>query len=103
MLSQGEIKNSKNLLQKSEAVSVILKQMSHPQRLMILCSLMEGEKTVKEIEKSCEASQSAVSQFLKVMRLEGLVASRRDGKQNYYKIADKRVFRLIKAFAKIFC
>lgn len=82
---------------------MLLKQLSHPQRLLILCSLAEGEKSVGEIEQACGASQSAVSQFLKGMRLEGLIEPRRDGKQVYYKIEDKRVLELIRSLYRIFC
>lgn len=91
------------LRQKGEEVAVLLKQLSHPQRLLILCSLVEGEKSVSEIEEACGASQSAVSQFLKGMRLENMVESRRDGKQVYYKIADRRLLELMKSLYAIFC
>lgn len=91
------------LRQRSKGVAALLKQLSHPQRLLILCCMVDGEKSVGEIEAACGASQSAVSQFLKGMRLEGLIGSRREGKQVYYKIVDKRVLRLIKALYKIFC
>lgn len=96
-------KSISHLKRKSEEVSILLKQLSHPQRLLILCSLTEGERSVSEIEQSCGASQSSVSQFLKGMRLEGLLESRRQGKMIYYRIVDKRVQALIKAFYPIFC
>lgn len=103
MKSQDDVKTLLKLRQRSEGVATLLKQLSHPQRLLILCSMAEGEKSVGEIEEACGASQSAVSQFLKGMRLEGLIESRRDGKQVYYKIVDKRVLELIKSLYKIFC
>jgi len=103
MKSQGVEKTMSELRQRSEGVAALLKQLSHPQRLLILCCMIDGEKSVGEIEVACGASQSAVSQFLKGMRLEGLIGSRREGKQVYYKIVDKRVLRLIKALYKIFC
>lgn len=65
--------------------------------------MVEGEKSVGEIENACGASQSAVSQFLKGMRLEGLVEFRRDGKQVYYRIQDERILELMKALYQIFC
>ncbi|MGE0631952.1 MAG: ArsR/SmtB family transcription factor [Pseudobdellovibrionaceae bacterium] len=80
-----------------------MKQLSHPQRLLILCCMAEGEKSVGEIEEACGASQSAVSQFLKGMRLEGLIESRREGKQVFYKIVDKRILDLIRSLYHIFC
>lgn len=103
MKSQGPGKSLNELRRRSEGVAALLKQLSHPQRLLILCSLAEGEKSVSEIEEACGASQSAVSQFLKGMRLEGLIEPRRDGKQIYYKIVDKRVLELIRSLYGIFC
>lgn len=102
MKSQDSLKLSQ-LKKKSEDVAALLKQLSHPQRLLILCGLSEHEMSVGEIEESCGASQSAVSQFLKAMRLEGLVESRREGKQVFYRIADERVHDLMKSLFKIFC
>ncbi|MEK6556124.1 MAG: metalloregulator ArsR/SmtB family transcription factor [Bdellovibrionota bacterium] len=103
MKSQDTTKALLDLKRKSEHVAVLLKQLSHPQRLLILCSLAESEKSVGEIEAACGASQSSVSQFLKGMRLEGLIESRREGKQVYYRIVDKRVLYLIKSLYQIFC
>ncbi len=103
MKSQGDTKTLFELRRRSEDVAGLLRQLSHPQRLLILCSMAEGEKSVGEIEQTCGASQSAVSQFLKGMRLEGLIESRRDGKYIYYKIVDKKVLELIRSLYKIFC
>lgn len=91
------------LRRKSGDVAALLKHLSHPQRLLILCSLADGEKSVGDIEQACGASQSAVSQFLKGMRLEGLIDFRREGKQVYYQIVDKRVLTLIRSLYDIFC
>lgn len=103
MKKQDPKKTISELKRRSEDVASLLKQLSHPQRLLILCSMAEGEKSVGEIEDACGASQSAVSQFLKGMRLEGLIESRRDGKQVYYKISDQRVHELIHSLYEIFC
>lgn len=103
MKSQGDSKTLSKLRRQSEEVAGLLKQVSHPQRLLILCSMVDGEKSVGEIEAVCGASQSAVSQFLKGMRLEGLVDSRREGRQVYYRIVDQRVEDLIKSLYQIFC
>lgn len=103
MKSQAGPKQLGDLRRKSEDVAGLLKQLSHPQRLVILCALAEGERTVSDIEEACGASQSSVSQFLKGMRLEGLVDSRRDGKQVYYRIIDHKLFELMKSLYKIFC
>jgi ArsR family transcriptional regulator len=103
MKSQEAKKRLTELRRRSQDVAGLLKQLSHPQRLLILCSMVGGEKSVGEIEEICGASQSAVSQFLKSMRLEGFVESRREGKRVYYNIVDKRVLELIRSLYNIFC
>lgn len=90
-------------MRQCETASHWLKVLAHPQRLMILCLLSQGEKSVHEIEESCGASQSAVSQFLKAMRLENLITSRREGRYVYYRINDERVLGLVKALHGVFC
>lgn len=103
MKSQISSKTVSQLKKQSEDVSGLLKQLSHPQRLLILCSLAQGEKTVGEIETFTGASQSSVSQFLKSLRLDRLVESKRDGKYVVYQIADSRVLELMKSLYLIFC
>ncbi len=103
MKSQAVPQNISKLRRQSQTVAGLLKQLSHPQRLLLLCSIADGEKSVGEIENACGASQSAVSQFLKVMRLDGLVEARREGKQIYYRIVDERILKLIKSLSIIFC
>lgn len=103
MKSQVKQKTLSKLRLQSLEVSTLLKQLSHPQRLLILCAMADGEKSVGEIEATCGASQSAVSQFLKAMRLQGIIESRRDGKQVLYQITDKRVLKLMQSLYTIFC
>ena len=80
-----------------------LKALSHEGRLMILCHILEGEKSVTELEELIGARQSAVSQQLSRLRLEGLVVTRRDGKAIYYSIADARVKSLVGLMYQMFC
>lgn len=95
------------VLEKMEAscveVSEILKALSHPQRLMIMGHLMAGAKSVSELTELCEISQSQLSQFLNRMRSEGLVDRTREGKNSFYQISDKRVFKLMKSIQQLFC
>jgi ArsR family transcriptional regulator len=91
-----------NLGKRCENVAKMLKVLSHPHRLQILCRLASGEKTVGELERLCGASQSVVSQFLGRMKREGLVASRKEGLFVRYRIADPRVFETIRALQRIF-
>jgi DNA-binding transcriptional ArsR family regulator len=89
--------------EKCETVSGLLRALSHPQRLMILGHLIQGDKTVKELQELCGASQSQLSQFLGRMRLEGLLTHKRKGRFQYYSVADKKVVKLIQAIQNIYC
>jgi len=80
-----------------------LKALAHESRLMILCDLLEGEKSVSELESFLSLRQSAVSQQLARLRLEGLVSARRDGKTIYYSIADDKVRAVISTLYDTFC
>ena len=80
-----------------------LKALSHEGRLMILCHLNSGEKSVTELERLLDSRQAAVSQQLARLRLEGLVAARREGKAIYYSIQDPRVRRTIALMYDMFC
>ncbi len=91
------------LTKNAEEVARILKQLSHPVRLKILCCLEESEKTVTHIVEHSGASQSWVSQFLARMKLEGLIACRREGSFAYYRIADPRLNQLMKSVREIYC
>ena len=80
-----------------------LKAISHEGRMMILCHLATGEKTVTELEKLLSTRQAAVSQQLSRLRLEGLVTPRRDGKVIYYSLTDDRSSKIISVVYDLFC
>jgi len=80
-----------------------LKALAHESRLMILCDLLESEKSVSELEALLSLRQSAVSQQLARLRLEGIVAARRDGKTIYYSIKSDKVRAIIGAVYDTFC
>ncbi len=83
--------------------STLLKAISHEGRLMILCHLVTGEKSVTELENLLHARQAAVSQQLARLRLEGLVTPRRDGKAIYYSLTDDRPRRILEVIYEMFC
>ena len=85
-----------------EAAS-LLRSVGNPQRLLILCELVEGERGVGELLDRLELSQSALSQHLARMRDDGLVAARREGQSVYYRIDDPRVETLVAALKSVFC
>jgi len=80
-----------------------LKALAHEGRLMILCHLVNGERSVNELENLLDSRQAAVSQQLARLRLEGLVSCRREGKAIYYALADDRVVEIISALHGMFC
>lgn len=80
-----------------------LKALGHEGRLMILCHLAAGERSVTELERLLSQRQAAVSQQLARLRLERLVVSRRDGKTIYYRLADGRVRQMIEIIHEMFC
>lgn len=88
---------------KCENVAALLKHFSHPQRLLILCFLSDGEKQVTEIYEEVGLSQSQTSQFLKRMQSEGLLGLRREKNFSFYYIVNPDVLKLLKAMQKIFC
>lgn len=83
--------------------SAFLKALSHEGRLMILCHLAGGEKSVTELEELLGVRQAAVSQQLARLRIEGLVSARRDGKSIHYSILDDKVERTVLLIYELFC
>ncbi len=91
------------LLENAREASTFLKALSHEARLVILCLLVDGEKSVTEIEQTLAIRQPAVSQQLARLRADKLVEARRDGKNIYYSIARAEVRQVIEALHDAFC
>lgn len=91
------------MMDNATAATNYLKAISHEGRLMILCHLATGEKSVTELEELLSARQAAVSQQLGRLRMEGLVTPRREGKTIYYSLADDRSQRIIGLVYELFC
>jgi DNA-binding transcriptional ArsR family regulator len=87
----------------AERAANFLKALGHEGRLMILCHLASGEKSVTELEDLLSSRQAAVSQQLTRLRLEGLVKPRRDGKTIYYRLTDNRAREIIEVVYDLFC
>ncbi len=75
--------------------NALLRALANENRLMILCLLAEGEKSVGELETATGARQPTVSQQLARLRADGLVGSRREGKTIYYSLVDDRARRIL--------
>ena len=85
-----------------EAVAV-LKALGNPERLLLLCQISQGELSVAELEAALGIHQPTLSQQLGVLRREGLVETRRDGKNVIYRVADERVLALLQTLYALYC
>jgi DNA-binding transcriptional ArsR family regulator len=81
----------------------MLRALGNERRLMILCQLSDGEKSVGEMLPLVGLSQSALSQHLAVLREEGVVATRREAQTIWYRIADPAALKVVATLAEIFC
>ena len=81
----------------------LLRALANERRLMILCQLSGGERSVGELLPLIGLSQSALSQHLAVLRADGLVATRREGQSIRYAIADPAAAQVLATLAAIFC
>lgn len=91
------------MIASARSASSFLKTLGHEGRLMILCHLSTGEKTVTELEKLLSSRQASVSQQLARLRGEGLVDCRRDGKAIFYHIKDVKARQTIELVHTMFC
>ena len=91
------------LIDSAQEASSFLKALAHETRLLTLCMLTEGEKTVTEIEQILGLRQPAISQQLARLRVDGLVEARREGKNIYYSLARPEVREIVGALHRAFC
>lgn len=91
------------MAENAQQATDFLKAISHEGRMMILCHLVTGEKSVGELERLLSARQAAVSQQLSRLRSEGLVVPRREGKTIYYSLADDRPRKVLEVLYDLFC
>ena len=91
------------LLGSAREAAAFLKVLSNEHRLMILCLLAEGERTVSELEAALGLRQPTLSQQLARLRTEDLVDPRRDGKSIYYSLANPEVRQIVTVLHDMFC
>ena len=91
------------MVARAAEASAFMKALAHEGRMMILCHLSAGEKTVSQLETLLGQRQAAVSQQLARLRAEGLVECRRDGKARYYSVADPRAAEVVALMYRLFC
>ena len=87
----------------AEAASDFMKRLANPNRLMIACTLVQGERSVGDLEAALGLKQPLLSQQLAELREAGIVEARREVKQVFYRLSDPRAAALIATLHRIFC
>ena len=95
--------NIEQLRANAGAAGQLLKTLANPDRLLLLCQLSQGERNVGELEALLGIVQPTLSQQLAVLRREGLVDTRREGKQVYYRISSPQALAVINTLYQLFC
>lgn len=102
-MSEDMVIGSDDIMEHAAEAEIFLKQFANKTRLMVLCSLLKEEKSVTELLEVVSVSQPVISQHLALLRESKMVATRREGRTIYYRLADERVKRLIALMYEFFC
>ncbi|WP_192249154.1 ArsR/SmtB family transcription factor [Mesorhizobium silamurunense] len=95
--------NVRDLIPASAKAAELLRSLSHPQRLLVLCALGNEERSVAELRELLDIDQVPMSQQLMRLRADGLVEARREGTTVYYRITRPEVLTVIGALHSAFC
>lgn len=95
--------NRAELAGRAAEVAGLLKTLAHPNRLMIVCMLVEGEYSVGRLEEMLDIHQPTLSQQLTVLREAGIVETRREARQIFYRLTEQKAASLVAALHAIFC
>ena len=93
----SEMRNS------ARTVTALLRALANEDRLLLLCQMTTGERSVGELETELDIRQPTLSQQLGVLRTEGLVTTRREGKRIFYSVADPKVLALLGTLHSLYC
>ena len=92
-----------DMASRASEVAALLKTLAHPVRLMLACALAEGEFSVGELEQKVGVHQPTLSQHLGILREADIVETRREAKQIFYRLTERKAALLIQALYEIFC
>lgn len=81
----------------------VLKLLANPERLLLLCQLSQGEMCVSDLEQALDIHQPTLSQQLGVLRNEGVVQTRREGKNIFYSVADPAMLEILAVLYRLYC
>jgi len=85
------------------SLAALLKSISHPYRLKIVCLLQDREMTVGEISQTINTTDANISQHLSILRLQGITGTRKQSNYIYNRIVDDRFIKLIETMQDLFC
>ncbi|MFK2853359.1 helix-turn-helix transcriptional regulator [Dyella humi] len=88
---------------RAEEAVAVLKAIGNQNRLLLLCQMVNGERSVNDLAETLDLAQSVVSQHLSLLRRDGVVKGRREGQSIYYSISDSRVRTLMETLFEVFC
>lgn len=94
---------TEDLADSVRAATDLMKALAHETRLMILCTLAEGDKTVGELEEIMQLRQPSVSQQLARLRFDGLVTARREGRSIIYSLGSEEARRVVTLLYELYC
>ena len=105
MPDTSDIKNESFSIMAAAAgeASLLLKSLSHEGRLLLLCQLADGEKSVGELTEALGLRQASISQQLARLRAEGLVMTRKEGQSVFYRLDDERARKIIELIHSFYC
>lgn len=89
--------------QAAAQAGALLRTLGNEDRLLLLCQLSQGEMSVGELAQALAIRQPTLSQQLGVLRQEGLVSTRRDGKQIYYAVSDEKALAILGTLYQLYC
>ena len=101
-MSKCKVDNVEAIRDSANQACSILKLLANEDRLMLLCQLTQGEKNVGELESATNIQQPTLSQQLTILRKDGIVAIRKDGKFNYYSIASDEVIQVMQTLGQLY-
>lgn len=102
-MNQVPTKSVAELLERAGEASEFLKKLANPNRLMIVCALVDGERSVRDLEDSLGIRQPGLSQQIAELREAGLIVGRKESKSVFYRLADERVSAVVSLLYRMFC
>ncbi|WP_337181852.1 metalloregulator ArsR/SmtB family transcription factor [Shinella sp.] len=95
--------NVEEMIPAAEKAADLMRSLSHPQRLLVLCALVDGERSVADLRQALAIEQVPMSQQLMRLRADGLVEARREGTTVYYSIVRPEILAVVQALHDAFC